>query len=257
VNGFKFLGRLKAVLVLGFVLLTTSLALAYDVSPMIYELAPSGPRSVQVLRIHNDSDRPITIELEAERRQFDEQGRESRTPADDDFILFPPQAVIPPGQTQAVRVQYVGPQALERSVMYTVTVKQVPVALPLNGPSGVQFVFNFSTVANIVPPGARAVVEAVSVTRVENGYALRLRNTGNKYANLALSRVTLTAGGQSTVVEGDAWRRALGSSWLLPGNQRIITIPAAALTGAAAAAPAITGDNVTARFELIETAAAR
>ena len=227
---------------IAFLILGATIASAYQVSPMIYDLTPSGRGATAVLRVQNDSPRPITIEMTVEKRNFDEQGNESRTPAEDDFIIFPPQAVIAANTTQAIRVQYAGPQNLERSVMYVVTVKQIPVTLPANGPSGVQFVFNFGTVANVVPPGARANVEVVSLTPTATGYALRVRNIGNKYANLSLSRVTLTSGAQSVVLEGEGWRRALGTSWLLPGNERIINLPAqATLTS-----------TPTARFQLIE-----
>ena len=212
---------------------------------MIYDMKPTGQQATTVLRVENTNDKPITIELVAEKRSFDVNGKESRTPADADFVLFPPQAVIPAGATQAVRVQYVGPPTPTESVMYTVTVKQVPVELPASGPSGVQFVFNFSTLANIVPDGAKARIEVVSLVPIEKGYELRLRNAGNRYANLALSRVTLSGGGYSHLVEGDAWRKNLGASWLLPGGERIIVLP-------------VTQDTpktgLTASFELVEAA---
>lgn len=202
---------------------------AYQVSPMIYELKPSGAGASAMVRVQNDDGKPITIEVVAEKRDFDETGKETRTPADGEFVLFPPQAVIQSGKTQAVRVQYVGPAKLDRSAMYVVTIKQVPVQLPTDAPSGVQFVFNFGTVAHIVPDGAKADVQVAGVTPAPGGgWQLRLRNAGNKYANLASGGVTLTSGATSVPVTGDAWRKAIGPSWLLPGRERIVTLPAQA-----------------------------
>jgi fimbrial chaperone protein len=237
--------RLKFLAVLAFGAVAAIPASAYQVSPMIYDMKPTGQQATAVLRVENTNDKPITIELVAEKRSFDVDGKESRTPADADFVLFPPQAVIPAGATQAVRVQYVGPPTPTESVMYTVTVKQVPVELPASGPSGVQFVFNFSTLANIVPEGAKPRVEVVSLTPTDKGYALKVHNGGNRYANLALSRVTLTGAGYTRKIEGDEWRKSLGASWLLPGNDRIIALPAA--DGPSKAGLAAT-------FELIESA---
>jgi fimbrial chaperone protein len=213
---------------------------AYQVSPMIYDLKPSGSGATITVRVQNDDPKPITIEVTAERRDFDETGKEIRTPADNDFVLFPPQAVIAANKTQAVRVQYVGTPNLAKSVMYVVTVKQVPVQLPANGPSGVQFVFNFGTVANVVPEGAKADVQAASATPAPGGgWTIRLHNAGNKYANLALGSMTLSSGSTSVPITGDAWHKALGASWILPGRDRVITIPAQ---------PGLSG-NVSARFE--------
>lgn len=242
---FSKVGRFFAIFAGVFLLAQITAAYAYQVAPMIYDLKPSGRGATAVLRVKNDSERPITIELVAEKRDFDETGKESRKPADDDFVLFPPQAVIAPNATQAVRVQYVGDANIKQSVMYTVTVKQVPVDLPTTGPSGVQFIFNFSTLANIVPEGAKADVQIVSMTLAGDNYALRLHNAGTKYANLALSRVTLTSGGQTQVIDGDPWRKALGVSWMLPGNDRVVLIPKASITLAG---------TPTAAFELVEAA---
>ncbi|QIG79043.1 fimbrial biogenesis chaperone [Stakelama tenebrarum] len=202
-------------------------ALAYRVSPMIYDLDPFGPGATKVLRIENDGDKPITVEIVPEKRSFDIMGAEKRTPAEEDFLIFPPQAVIQPDATQAVRVQYIGEPGLTRSETYTVTVKQVPVQLPTEAQTGVQFLFNFSTLANVVPAGASADVRLESVTREADGSVrLGLRNAGTKYANLATAKVTLTGPGISYEVPIEAWREALGTAWLLPDLERVVLLPA-------------------------------
>jgi fimbrial chaperone protein len=234
--------KLAAAAATAFTLAT--LAHAYQVSPMIYDMTPSGKGASTVIRVANTNASPITVELQAEKRLFDAAGKESRAPADADFVLFPPQAVIAPGATQAVRVQYVGPQTLNESQTYTITVKQVPVKLPNDGKSGVQFVFNFSTVANIVPEGAKAQVEAVSVEPTAKTVKLTLKNAGNKYANLASSNVELSAGAFNTVVKDEAWRKALGTSWILPGGTRVIELPK----------PDKAPATLSAKFNLVEAA---
>jgi fimbrial chaperone protein len=204
-------------------------AIAYQVTPMIYDLAPAGTNAASVIRINNTQDQPITVEILAEQRLFDEAGKESRKPADDKFVLFPPQAIVQPGATQAVRVQYVGPQTLDKSETYTVTVKQIPVQLPNDGKTGVQFVFNFSTVANIVPPGAKAQIAApvdtLPLSADRKTLRLTLRNTGTKYANLSRSSVELAGGAYRATVKDEEWRKALGTSWILPGGTRVIELP--------------------------------
>jgi fimbrial chaperone protein len=221
-------------------------ALAYQVTPMIYDMAPAGKNAASVIRITNTQAQPITVEIQAEKRLFDEAGKESREPADEKFVLFPPQAIVQPGATQAVRVQYVGPQTLDKSETYTVTVRQVPVQLPNDGKTGVQFVFNFSTVANIVPPGAKAQISASTeaLPLSPDGKTLRLtvRNTGSKYANLSRSSVELSGGGFRTVIKDDDWRKALGSSWILPGGTRVIDLPK----------PAKSPAQLTAAFRFVE-----
>lgn len=217
-------------------------ALGYQVSPMIYDLAPTGSGASTVLRVQNDSDKPITIELVAEKRSFDENGGEHRSPADDDFMLFPPQAVIAANASQAIRVQYIGAPGLTHSETYTVTVKQIPIQLPADAKTGVQVLFNFSTLANVVPAGAKTDVRVVSLQpEAGGGYRLRLGNQGTMYANLASASVTV--GGEP--VPAEVWRKALKTSWLLPSAERVVVLPAGAglPTGATAAQIALGKDG--------------
>jgi fimbrial chaperone protein len=207
------------------ILLSASSARAYEVTPMIYDLNPTGKEATTVIRAHNTNASPITIELVAEKRMFDENGAETRAPADNDFVLFPPQAVVQPGVSQALRVQYVGPTDLAKSVMYTITVKQIPIKMPAETARGVQFVFNFSTVANVVPRGAKPQIDTVSLVPAGDTLRLTIRNSGNRYANLALSSVALEGTGFSTIIKDDAWRKALGASWILPDGTRVISLP--------------------------------
>jgi hypothetical protein len=104
----------------------------------------------------------------------------------------------------------------------------------------VQFVFNFGTVANVVPAGAKADVQVAAVTPAAGGgWQVRLHNAGKRYANLSLGGMTLSDGTRSVALTGEVWRKSIGPSWLLPEHDRVLTIPAqSGLSGA-----------VTARFD--------
>jgi fimbrial chaperone protein len=235
---------LKRLLLLAVALAGAGTAYAYQVTPMIYDLKASGKGATTVIRIVNTDAAAITVEIAAERRKIDETGKDVREAADADFVLFPPQAVVPAGGTQAVRVQYVGPADLKSSVMYLITAKQLPVKMPADKANAVQFVFNFSTVANVVPEGAKAQIETVSFASAGPGKGkLTIRNAGTKYANLARSSVVLSGGGFSAAVKDEAWRKALGGSWILPGGTRVIDLPLPA------GAPS---SGVTAKLEYID-----
>ena len=71
-----------------------------------------------------------------------------------DLLVFPPQAMIQPGQTQTFRVQYVGDPDLAQSKHYYVTVAQLPVKLP-EGQSAIQILYNFQVLVSVAPLGAK------------------------------------------------------------------------------------------------------
>ncbi len=218
--------RLRAIFLCALVVVSAWVARAeaYEVTPMIYELTPSGRGAAINLQVSNTAAAPLAVELQAELRSFDARGQESRAPADADFVLFPPQAIILPGKTQAVRVHYVGDAALARTNMYVITVRQVPIALQ-SAESGVQFLFNFSTLALVSPAQARANVVVAGIEQDAETLRLTLENTGDRYANLARASLTLAAGQARHTLTGEEWQRLIGTTWLLPGAQRVVELP--------------------------------
>lgn len=201
-------------------------ASAFRVLPMTYDLAPIGSGATQVLRVENLGDRPLTVELFAERRDILEDGSERRTPADEDFVIFPPQSIIQPAETRAFRVQYLGEPRLERSVTYAITVAQLPIELDGAAETGVQVVFAFSTMANVVPAGSRAALEVREV-RAEGDAALVLvENTGTRYGRVTEGAWTFTnAGGAEATVAGEALREAVEIGLVQPGTRRLVRLP--------------------------------
>lgn len=202
---------------------------AHRVYPMSYELAPAGSGAATVLRVDNTTERPLTLEVSVEKRSWDERGNETRTPAEDDFLVLPPQMIVDPGKTQAIRVQYVGDPVLEQTAMYVIGVNQVPVADPSAG-NGVQFVINFGTAAYVVPAGAKTELNVVSVaaTGEPDKMEVVLENTGARYAPLGSTTWTFTNGaGQKMELSGDPLRETLIASVVPAGARRIFTVPAA------------------------------
>jgi fimbrial chaperone protein len=141
-------------------------AQSIGVEPLFLEVAPN---ESSALRVRNSSPGPVTVEIEVEERMVDENGVQTRKPADDDFLLFPPQAVVQPSSLQVFRMQPIAADPT-RSKSYFVTVRQVPVKLP-NEESGVRLrvVFAFDSAVHVVPRNTRseAVLVSAAPSRME------------------------------------------------------------------------------------------
>jgi fimbrial chaperone protein len=132
------------------------------VEPLFLEVSPG--QSVAI-RARNTSDKPMTVEMLVQRRHVDQAGVQTRVDADNDFILFPPQAVLPPQGTQVFRLQPLpGDDAQSRS--YFATVHQLPVALGdvEGGGAQLQIVFAFDAAVHVVPNNAEAKPELVGAS---------------------------------------------------------------------------------------------
>ena len=94
---------------------------------MAVEMTSTGTGSTARIEVRN-AHPTIPIEVRVFRIDFDENGQVKETPADGEFLIFPPQALVQPNQRQMVRVQWLGGQ-LPSSRAYYVSISQLPVQL--------------------------------------------------------------------------------------------------------------------------------
>jgi fimbrial chaperone protein len=173
---------------------------AMTVQPVIIDLTPGGRQSTALVQVENSGTDPLPVELRVSRAVLDSNGVTVGEEAPDDLLIFPPQAIIPPGQTQSFRIQYIGDPDMERSQHYFVTVAQLPVQLP-EGTSAIQIVYNFNVIVSVAAPGKTAsitvgggeIVPAVAATEDTPGrgptIAFTATNTGDNYDYLINGRL--------------------------------------------------------------------
>lgn len=121
----------------GLLIFPQQLAIAMTVQPVILNLTLSGSGMAQLITVENTFATPLPVELRVQSLDFDQNGIKETGKDPGDLLIFPPQALIQPGQTQSFRVQYVGDPDLKTSKHYYVTVAQLPVKLPA-GQSAIQ-----------------------------------------------------------------------------------------------------------------------
>jgi len=141
-------------------LLAVTSAWAMTVQPVIVDLKPGGHNMSSTISVQNTFTSPLPIGITIQSLDFDEHGAKPTGKDPGDILVYPPQALIPPGQTQTFRVQWVGDPVLAESKHYYVTVAQLPVKLP-EGQSAIQILYNFQVLVNV---GASAGKANLSVT---------------------------------------------------------------------------------------------
>jgi fimbrial chaperone protein len=233
-------------------LLVISVAWAMRVSPMVSELTTTGAGSAARIEVGNVGSAALPFETIVTRMDIDADGNIVETPADEDFLVFPPQGVVPVGGRQVVRVQWVGEPDLKQSQAYYLWVRQLPVATdaeapPAGGAVSVTVLYTMKALIVVAPPGAEPKVEIVSVTPgmvtppapevdpslgeapppppAEPGVEVVVQNAGNRYA--LMSGATWIVEGVTT--SGEIFRRqydsdevskTVGVGYLAPGGGR-------------------------------------
>ena len=154
---------LFAVAALGAMLPATGAsAQSMGVEPLFVEVRPNQSAAV---RVRNGAVDSVPVEVLVFRRDVDENGVQTRVPADDDFIIFPPQAVVEAKKTQVFRIRPLL-ETTDMSQSYYVSFKQIPQSLlGLADGAQLQVVFSFDAAVHVVPRKASSAFELVS-TRI-------------------------------------------------------------------------------------------
>jgi fimbrial chaperone protein len=223
-------GALAAALLI----LAAPAARAISVEPVVIDLSPSGSAMSRVITVDNTSDQPLPIEVRVDQISFDANGAQTTKPSED-LLAFPPQVVVPPGRSQAVRVQWAGDATLAQSRSYYVTIAQQPVKLS-EGQSGVQVVYDVQVLVSVAPPGVKPHLEVVSA---EIGHdssgkpvpVITVRNTSNAHGYLSggsLRIVEKNSSGavvfQKTLTGGEI-QQTSGFGLVEPAQTRKMTLP--------------------------------
>lgn len=149
---------------------------AMRVAPMVAELTTTGVGSAARIEVGNIGSAALPFETTITRIEMGPNGEIVETPADEDFLVFPPQGLVPVNGRQVVRVQWVGAPDIATSQAYFLTVRQLPVATETEpsadgetSRAAVQILYTMKPLIVVAPPGAEPDV------RVEAARALMIQ----------------------------------------------------------------------------------
>lgn len=184
----------RIIAVLALILASAGIAAAYEVEPMRLILDLGSGRTSTVINIRNTRDQDLPVEIVMKRRIVNPDGSQEFVPAEDQFAVFPPLALVAAGESQAVRLTYIGDPGAQDSQAFIAEVQEVPVAP--DGFTGVVFAYNFGVAVYVRAAEAQADVSLADVNRTETGIAFQVTNGGTDFAMLGELDLSISAGGQ-------------------------------------------------------------
>lgn len=246
------LKRRASALLAAFALLAVLIpaAWAMRVSPMVIEMETRGSNAAARIEVQNLNPGKLAFQTRVFRIEYSEDGTTTETPADDQFLIFPPQGVLPQSGRQVIRLQWVGDPDLAVSQAFYVSVEQLPVAFEPGSQDGasaqVQILYNMRALVVVAPPGAKPNIRAVSATQVEyqpptppeasgeaplqDGVAVTLRNEGKRHAMMAyfgwrLEGVDRDGKPKRADVSPEDLSRLVGSGYVPAEGERTFNLP--------------------------------
>lgn len=210
---------------------TVRTTLAFQFNPLAQTFAPTGSDATRSYEIVNDTDEPIAVDVSVGLSQIGLTGDENLTPAEDDFLVYPPQMILAPGELQTVRVTWLGNPTPEQELTYRLIAEQLPIHLvdpeaPIpNQTSGeIKLTFRYIASMFIRPQGVASDVSLVAVEPIvidsgETKLSVTLDNRGNGNARLTDWQLDLVSQGQ-TVQITPASAKEMSGRVIQPGQQR-------------------------------------
>lgn len=253
--------RIGLMAVMGGMLLVVGTAEAMRVSPMVSEMTTTGAGSSARVEVGNIGSAAMPYETLITEIEVGPDGEMIEKPADDSFLVFPPQGIVPTNGRQVVRVQWVGEPDIQTSRAFYLWVRQLPVDFTPTGEGGgslqVSVLYTMKALLVVAPPGAQPDVQVESAVPAmvtppapqidpslgeraappaQPGVEVTVVNRGKRYALMSGATWTISA----TDVAGQAWVQTLsgqtvsetvGVGYLAPaGGRRTFKIPTDGVT---------------------------
>jgi P pilus assembly chaperone PapD len=202
---------------------------AMSVTPIHVEMTSAGSGGRAQVTVTNDGTTPLPVEAQINKMSVGEDGTQNLEKAGEDFLVFPPQALIPPGASQVFRVQWVGDPEISESQSFMLSMNQIPVKLP-EGQSAVQVVMSFGVVINVAPPQGTPALKLVGagIAKAKDGKrypTITVENPTSIHALLPQANIQVSGGGWSYAFTPLELREKVGIGLVQPGKKRRFVLP--------------------------------
>ncbi|BFM38518.1 fimbria/pilus periplasmic chaperone [Synechocystis sp. LKSZ1] len=210
---------------------------SFQLTPMEMQFTPSGGGVNRSFLVQSAGDKPIAVQITIVKRQMAVDGAEVRTDAEEDFIIYPPQIILQPNQTQSVRVTWLGESSPTKELAYRIIAEQVPIESIESQPTesktervaNIKVLFKYEGTIYITPSNASPqIILQTAESLVEKDrtqLVLNFENQGTAHQLLNSLKVTLTSNdGKTVTLQGEQLKGVIGEN-ILAGNKRRFVLP--------------------------------
>lgn len=202
-------------------LFVSPLASAFELYPMVSFFSEKGAESERFFQVNNTTGNPLPIEITVKKRAV--SGLDSEQLSDsDDFFIFPPQALIPPGETQLVKVKYIG-EAVPASASYRVIFSQLPIKDDSNK-SSVNMLFEIGSLVFVSPDKVEQSLSVAVENSEDKTNAIVLENIGNGVVVLPQLAYSVKTSDKSYKWGWEDVKEGVTKQYLAPGQTERIDV---------------------------------
>jgi len=224
-------------------------ARAMSVTPILTDMTTTGRDSRSTITVVNTGATTLPVEINVSRLDLGENGELGLTPDDEDFLVFPQQAMLAPGASQVFRLQWAGEPDIAASRSYALMVNQIPVDSQSGG-TVLELVYSVVVYVNVGPLQGDADIRLVRLAPVTDEHGahkleLVVENRGNRHHYLSRDRILLkdAAGSWSRDFRASEFASSVGIGLVQPGKTRRFILPVEPPAGVAVLSGEMTADE--------------
>ncbi|MEB3231234.1 MAG: fimbria/pilus periplasmic chaperone [Leptolyngbyaceae bacterium] len=197
-------------------------------------LSPTGSNVTGSFQVIGTGSEPVAIEVRIFERQTDIYGIENRVDAEENFMIYPPQILLNPGEVQTIRVTWLGDPELESEQAFRLITEQLPIRLddaaiaPSNGLQvNITAIYNYVASVYVTPPGAEPLLSLNAAHELQDGkdmLMLTFNNQGTAHQLLENLQLTLMTEATTLQLASEDLEGVSGEN-ILAQHQRQFMIP--------------------------------
>ncbi|MFW5827990.1 MAG: molecular chaperone [Alkalispirochaeta sp.] len=203
---------------------------AFQLQPMSASIDPQSGNATTTFDVRNTTDAPVAVQMRVTTRRIQPDGTELNEDASGQLQLFPSQIIVQAGQTQTVRVRWVGDDLPDEELPFRVVAEQLPINLSReqDEASGVRMMLRYRATLYVRPAGVEPEVVVADFSVSDAELSMTIENRGTAHALLSNSLMVLESEGEETELPAEDVE-ALATVNVLPGGVRRLRIPLADL----------------------------
>lgn len=189
------------------------------------EFSAQGNNTSQIFSVTNKFTKDIGVELKIYKRRTNSKGEEIREDAED-FLIFPRQIKLSPGQRKAVRISWTGPAAVKKEIAYRLVLEQLPIDFSRKDKDtqkiDIDFLLKYVASLYVVPEQAKSEIILEKPAKRQGRFYFSLKNVGTKH--LVISKIAMSLEGRDFALKESSLREILGKN-LLVGSSLEFSVP--------------------------------
>lgn len=202
--------------ILYFLLFLSMPVKAFELMPMIESFSDVGTNTEKFFQLKNTSEQPLPVEVFAKERIVEGYSREKLVDSED-FFIFPPQIMVPPGKTQMIKVKYIG-EPTETAKSYRLVFSQLPIKDSIEQ-SSIKMLFQIGALAFVSPGHADYILDAEIRPNDGDDMVLALTNTGTGVLALPELKFEVQSGTEKIDWSWEQLQPLMDRQFLVPGEK--------------------------------------